>query len=188
MKLPPSIDQTTNTVFLVDRSGRLVDHNAAYERFARDNAGDSLLARWGRGCDMYACLPAVIREEVVARYEQVWRTGRVDYRYQCHSPELFRIYHMRLVPYRDEFVISEHSLVVSAPLPGMVILPEDEIRRRFGDSRGIVTQCCSCRKIRSPGTGEEWFWVEAMFNPSARIAADTSHGLCPVCLEDLHPE
>lgn len=188
MKLPPSIEESANTVFLVDRRGRLVDHNAAYERFAATNNGSALLSTWGRGCDMYACLPEPLRHEMVSRYEQAWRSGVVDYRYQCHSPELFRVYSMRLLPFGDGCILSEHALVVSRPMRGVTALPEAEIHRQFTDHQGLIKQCCSCRKVRSPGAAEEWAWVETMFTPPAQLAKAISHDLCPVCLETLHPE
>lgn len=180
--LPPSIQATGNTVFLVDRSFTMVAFNPAYLDFARANGGDRIARDWGIGCDVLACVPAVMDAIIRPLYVAALDGHASAIEYQCHAPTLFRTYRMRLIPFPNAMVLSEHSLIVQRPHAGNAAPLDDALLERYRDQRGLITQCSNCGKLRQPG-GDRWDWVTGSLTTH-----DVSHGLCAVCLEHLHPE
>jgi len=190
MRLHPSLRDTNNTIFLVDKHMVLCDCNDAYMRFACENDGVAIPARWGVGCSIVACLPEIVKDRILDLYRQAQGGRIMTMRYQCHAPHLYREYLMRLIPGQNETVISEHALVIERPLKGAISIDSADLDRRFKDQHGTVTQCCNCRKVRHATGGEEWSWVHPMtlITHPAEGTSNISHGLCPVCLEQLYPD
>ena len=70
----------------------------------------------------------------------------------------------------------------------LIVIHDITERVRFMDEiktlRGIVPICARCKKIRD----DQGFWQHVEAYVSEHSYAEFSHGLCPVCLEELYPE
>lgn len=55
----------------------------------------------------------------------------------------------------------------------------------YQDGKGLVVMCSHCRRTRRAAqVPEQWDWVPEYV---AMPAANTSHSLCPVCLDYYYP-
>jgi hypothetical protein len=52
------------------------------------------------------------------------------------------------------------------------------------DERGMVVQCCHCRRVRRPGAS--MVWVELAIEPVPYPR--TSHGVCEACMRIHYPD
>ena len=120
-----------------------------------------------------------------ALFERAFAGEIVAHRYQCHLPERYREFTMRILPdHRCATALIEHAQIVDLDLPGFTGLDDVDIRARYL-RQGVVVQCCHCRKVRrSGGDNESWEWVGRLI---AQPWPGTTHGLCPVCLEFYYP-
>ncbi|KAB2888136.1 MAG: hypothetical protein F9K32_17590 [Desulfobulbaceae bacterium] len=186
--LPDDLRRLTNTIYVVDRDYNIVDYNEGYATFARENDGADLLDRWPIGSNILSSVPEVIRDSIRQMYDSVLVEQQiVEHVYDCHSPEAFRLFRMRILPFMDDFAMHEHCLIVSTSLNGARELTEDEIAAGYVDAHGIIHQCAHCRRTQSNADGDHWVWVIPLVRRNAAYASHISHTICPVCLHHYFP-
>ena len=184
MPLPDSIRSQANVVYAIDRSYALIAINSGYREsyVGTDPAG--FLICWGVGSSALDAIDSHLQPFYRALYERAFAGEIVEHRYQCHLPDRYREFRMRLLPdVRRETALVEHALIIDRHLPSFTDLDDAAIRAHYL-CNGVVVQCCHCRKARRSGAVEAWDWVSRLIEqPWPAI----SHGLCPVCLEYYYP-
>lgn len=134
------------------------------------------------GASVLAVTPASLRPFYARLFERARQTrDPVDHDYECSSPELHRVFRMRIHPCASGAFLIVHSLLRQEDHePSATSSLEDAYR----DARTIIVQCSNCRRVRRPGAVDEdtaeWDWVPAFVR---RIPPQTSHGICGVCVQ-----
>lgn len=180
-----ALEADPGSACLLDRDGRIVHCNAAWDRFALENAAPpALLARKVAGT---AWLAGITGGELRAHFEGVLRqtlAGKLHTQPgECNSPELWREVASHFVPVRDEAAVVGASVVCSvlrvAPIGAAYELqPPDEAR--YGT---LVRMCSGCRRVARLGEPVRWDFVPAFLGPRA---PPITHGLCPTCMTLLY--
>ncbi len=159
--------------------------NPAWRRFATDNGGWDVPERFPLG----SSLLSAIQGDVLPFYEDALR-GVLDanrpweHDYECSSPTVARWFRMRVLPLEGRGLLVSNALLIQrAHAPGeRPPLPADDAVYR--DARGLLVQCCGCRRTRRAGINR-WDWVPEYV---ARCPPRTSHGICPLCMGHYYPQ
>lgn len=181
-----NLEADNSIVFMLRPDLRIIYCNKAWDLFASQNGGTGL----GRNAILGTPILDVIAEPLKSFYAngfaQAKRQGRPwEHDYECSSPDLYRLFHMRVLPLAESYLLVENSLRVERPQglerPAM---PADAALYLTED--GILTMCCHCRRTRRITTAAVpvWDWVPAfLVDPPGRI----SHGLCRNCRAYFYP-
>ena len=178
-----SIQTSGDTIFIVDHELQLRAYNDAWSQFAIDNGGAAILDTFGFGNSISGAFPERLKGYFVGAYKAALMDNqRFDHDYECPSPRQFRKFRQSAYPLLDAagLVISNHLIEAQDHSgPGLAF------SRDLIDQRGIVTQCCNCRKIRKPDNPNVWVWVPDAVHTNY---PNTSHGICPRCLDHYYPD
>jgi len=184
------LDSHPESIFAIDPDGRLIYVNAGWHRFADANGGQPQIADfWGIGASYFAALP----ESLEPFYRHLFRQAP-DYAtaatplahcYECSTPTLYREYNMLIyaLPERLGHLVV-NSLVVERPHDPQTHPPRDPAGVDYVDDGGFVHQCAHCRRIQHQGGEARWDWVPAWVD---QPPANTSHSICPVCMDYYFP-
>lgn len=177
-----ALEQSGDVHCFVDRSLSIRWVNPAWLQFAAANGGEPAISRsWSVGARLLDAIQGPLRDwygERIARCaaeQQVWQHD-----YECSSPDELRLFHLTAYPVPSGGVLFVHSLVRSAPRAGAA----PPLPAAYRDVAGNVTQCGHCRRFRRPTGPERWDWIPEWV---ARVPPETSHGLCPTCLDHFYP-
>lgn len=168
-------------IYLLSPALELLGYNAAYIAFARQNncGGDEQPFPLGR------CVTDGMTEPVAQRYRErylaVLETNTpFAHTYECSSPTRYRRYRQVAYPIaRCRAILVTNSLVEETPFTEA----SSAFSNSYLNEGGVVLECCYCRRLENQLTGR-WDWVPAQI---ATPLAETSHGICPYCLEHYHP-
>lgn len=175
-------------IYLLQPDLRIIYCNKAWDRFAENNNGGPGLIRSAiLGTRILDVIPEPLKSYYANAFAQVKKEGRPwEDDYECSSPELYRLFRMRMLPLADSYVFVENSLRIERPhdleshaMPGNAGL--------YLNEHGILTMCSHCRRTRRIGMAEGpvWDWVPSfLVDPPGRV----SHGLCPNCRAYFYPE
>jgi len=172
-----TIESDSSVIFVLDRDLRLRLCNAAWDRFARENDGESLLRQSILGRPIFDFISGALAEHYSRVFRQtlqgesVWRQG-----YECSSAEKSRRFSMHIYPVHGELMIV-NSLVLETPHDRVASL-SGEAEYRSGN--GILLMCSNCRRTKTRAPSERWDWAPGFV---ASPPANVSHGLCPPCYE-----
>lgn len=173
-----------NVLYVVDAMYRILAVNSSYRLACEGVDPDTFLGRWGVGCCVLDTMSDGLRRFHEQLLERTLLGRVVEHQYQCHTPDRYREFRMRLLPQPSEAsVLIEHALVIDRAMP-LEPLPTAVALVQWYERGGMVTQCAHCRKVRRAGT-DRWDWVPTYV---ARPHPNTSHGLCAVCLEYYYPK
>lgn len=183
--VPRSVLERSQAVICVlDSDLRITYCNPAWDEFARQNAGQSVMTQGVAG----SRLLEVVAEPLQAFYQGIFAqagvTGQVqEFDYECSSAEIYRTFHMQVLPLKHGhgFLVM-HSLRVEKPLDFRAAQAPDDAR--YAGPGGLIVMCCHCRRTRHARKPEVWDWVPAYLDPLRR---KVSHGLCPVCYAYFYP-
>jgi hypothetical protein len=186
MQLSEDILNVDNVIYVFDNRLTMVEINDAYRKFAEANlVGSQFLPKFGAGCDLLEVIPAPLQLFYTDLYRRALSGEVIEHDYQCHSPERYRMFRLRLIPLDDGRVIAENSLRVDTALPGALDLDEAAISTAYVGASGLITQCMCCRKVKAASGADRWDWIPLLIASRDRRV---SHGLCRVCLELYYPE
>jgi hypothetical protein len=168
------LDRDEGIVVALDRDGTIVWHNSTWQRFALENDGPDVPARFGVGARYLDGISGPLRAFYESVFEGVIATQEpFEQDYECSSPDEFRLHHLRILPIEDHGLLIEHSTRALHPHGEGPSPSSDEAYR---DDQGMLLQCSNCRRVHRVGDGWHWIrdWVKIP-PPS------TSHGLCAAC-------
>ncbi len=150
-------------VLTLDRDDHITWVNEAWARFARENGGASLLARYGVGASYLDGIRGPLAEVFARAFASVRTRGEPwEFEYESSSPEAARRHRVRVLPASGELLLVEHH-----PVDGEAL----------GEGGEVVVQCSDCGKVRRAGAG--WRWLPSGAGMTAARAV--SHGLCAAC-------
>jgi hypothetical protein len=170
-----ALEADQGSLCAIREDGTILWFNEGWVGFAEANGGADVPARYGVGASYFDAISGALRqfyEGVV--HDCVERKEPFEQEYECPSPELRRVFRLRVMPVRGVLLIA-HSLVVEEPHAAAVEPPLDAPYRA---ATGIMTMCSNCRRTRRADQSR-WDWVPAWVSA---LPAQVSHGICPVCV------
>lgn len=186
-----ALDDHAGAVFGLWADFRLAYVNAAWYRFAAENAGEPAISqRWSLGSVFMEAVPADLQPYYRYLFALANTRGRrvtapLCHEYECSSPDTYRRFAMQvytLDDFRGFLVVNSLRLEHPHALDDAVAAPRAE---DYQDDNGLVCQCSHCRRYRRRGLPERWDWVPAWVR---RQPARTSHGLCRICFDYYYPK
>lgn len=175
------LEGSENTCLAVDSEFRIIYVNPAYTAFAERNGAANLGSRFGVGADFLSAIRGPQRDFYRELLSGALNSGqRLSQDYECSAPDQYRQFRLLVYPTKDRrAILMEHSLLVKGHHEKEAI---DPVLREYLDSAGLLHQCGHCRRVRHLAT-ERWDWCPSLMN-----YRETSHGLCPTCLDFYYPE
>lgn len=152
--------------------------NPAWNSFALSNAGgpgvlqDRVISR-----NLLDFIPADLKQYYAHLFATARALGRpVSHDYECSSTTLYRLYRMQIYPLESGYTVV-NSLRVEHPHDRTPVEPDDAVYR---NSAGLIRMCANCRRTNRADDAAVWDWVPAYVE---RMRENTTHGVCPLCLE-----
>lgn len=173
-------DEDGATICAVWSDGRLAFYNRAWDRFAIDNGGTTVVADWPVGRSIWDAIPTPLRAFYQDAFAGALATGEpYEHEYECSTPTHRRSFHLRALAIAERAaLLVVHSLSRVELHPGVI----DAAEEAYVEATGFVVQCSHCRRVRMPDGSDRWDFVPAYV---ACQRGNISHGLCAPCLE-LH--
>jgi hypothetical protein len=178
------LEQDQSVIFGLDSNLHIVYCNAAWDAFAAANGGRDLLRPAPIGHFLLGYVSGPVVEYYAAAFESVLKTAQPwRHVYECSSATTFRKFAMQVLPIpRTHGLLVVNSLCVERPHePSRNGPPPPEYR----STAGIVVMCSHCRRTKRAVGEEQWDWVPEHVE---HLPANTSHGLCGICLEYYYPQ
>ena len=173
-----ALEETESNVALIDGAGEILWVNPAWRRFAQAN-GDGH-SHYDRGSYFDAITPP-LRDYFYEAFRDSLASGTpYTQEYQCSSPTIFRIFHLRALPIEGALLILEHSLLVGHAHDAVTDVGNFSVDK-YCDNDGLIKQCSNCRRVNQPQS-MRWDFIPRLVE---KIDPRTSHGLCPSC-EDFY--
>ena len=155
--------------------------SAAWYTFARDNGVLDPGTVWDVARPLSDAIPEPLRPFYAHLFQMARRAGaEVTHDYECPSPQLFRRFHMRVLPLEHDALLLIHHLAVVHPVQN----GSPAIEQYYRVEHATITQCCNCRLVRRAQEPETWDWAPAWVEHEA---PNTTQGLCPRCLAMHYP-
>lgn len=177
--LTPAFDEKEllelpHSICVIDPNGKILWVNRHWLEFAHENGADEASVRWRSYLDGIA---PPLREYYEAAFARTLASGDVfEQDYECSSPGEKRLFHLRALPIDHKALLVEHVRVFEGTHEAEDI--DEATANEFVDSRGLISQCSNCRRVRHPrSNGFHWVphWVQS---PHPK----TSHVICPSCV------
>jgi len=181
-----NVEADTAIIYMLDSDLRIIYCNKAWDQFASRNGGTGLNRRTILGMPVLD----VVAEPLKAFYEDAFSLAKEkgqswEHDYECSSPSAFRLFHMRVLPLADSYLLVENSLRFERPHgPERPVMPADSAL--YVSKDGVLTMCSHCRRTRriDTTTAPVWDWVPAyLVEPPGSV----SHGLCRNCHAYFYP-
>jgi hypothetical protein len=161
---------------VLDASLRFVYCNPAWDQFGALNNGTAAVT----GAVLHRrplleFVPEVIRPFFESRLRSLHDHGCVWYhRYQCCSPDQFRLYELQALNLADTGeILIYHSRILERPHV-RIAAPT----RTGPTEEGRVRMCCNCRRVGRWDDPAVWDWIPRyVASPPAGFVSD----LCPGC-------
>jgi hypothetical protein len=169
-----SLEQEPQSGLILTSDRRIVRTNSAWERFARANGGEAVLARYTRGVCIDDAISPDLRAFYARAFDRALETGKpFEHVYDCDSTDTHRRFRMIVYPVEGQFLAVSNALEVTVPLQRS----HEPARDADYIAHGIITMCSHCRRTRRAGT-KQWDWVPAYVT---HMPSNISHGLCETC-------
>lgn len=174
-----TLETDPSIIYVLKDDLRIIYCNPAWDRFALENGGDTLIRANVLGTNVMDVLPQSIFQFYQGAFHQVISTGTSwAHDYECSSPRLYRIFRMQILR-----LSGSHLLVMNSPKIEELHLADDlasNADAAYIDEHGILTLCCNCRRARRVDAADQevWNWVPRFI---ARPPEKVSHGLCKIC-------
>jgi hypothetical protein len=176
------LSQNASVVFVLDSELKIAGCNESWDRFARQNGGEGVLACTQLSRSIFDCIPESLTEFYKHLYARARLSGKpIDHEYDCSSPEKLRRFRMRLLPLADSGeIVVVNSLIVQGPHPRQAIPGGPQ----YVHADGSIVMCAHCRCTRQVGS-DRWDWIPSYVEEMPLVV---SHGLCEVCFAYHYPD
>jgi hypothetical protein len=174
-------------VYILSADLRIVYCNIAWDIFAAENGGARLDRSHILGTLFLEAVPEPLYRFYAHSFAELQKSGSGvwEHDFECSSPKLYRLFHMRVLRLSNSYLLIENSLRLEEPHRRTP--PPDEAFLTYVNEYGILTMCCHCRRTRRIGHGKnaDWDWIPTnLLRRTERI----SHGLCKTCKAYFYPE
>jgi len=186
-----ALDAQESTIVGVDRALSIGYLNAAWFRFARANGGEPAISeRWGLGASIWSAIPAPLQPFYRDLFDAALAANHAPahpstHEYECSSAEVYR--RLVLAVYRLPGacgLLLVHSSRVERPQDPRERPAQAPDLSRYSHADGMIRQCSHCRRVQLAADSGEWHWIPDWVRS---CPGNTSHGLCPVCLDYYYP-
>lgn len=153
--------------------------NPAWRTFATKNGGGPAICKeWSLGRCVLGAIGEGLRPFFAYNFDRCIAEGRTwTHVYECSSPEHYCEHHMSVYPLRQQAgLLIVNSLVVEVLHTRLATLPS---LPTYENSKGLICQCCHCRRVRRGDDNLTWHWVPEWV---AKFPEKLTHGICPACL------
>jgi hypothetical protein len=181
-----SLEADHSIIYMLSPELRIIYCNRAWDEFASLNGGVELNRETVLGTPILEVIVEPLRSFYASGFAQAQKQLLPwEHDYECSSPDSFRLFHMRVLPLANSYLLVENSLQVERPHG-----PERPVMPAYPDSylneHGMLTMCSHCRRTRRINTGAApiWDWVPAFLTHAPGLV---SHGLCPNCRAYFYP-
>lgn len=173
------LERDLSSIFVLDPSLRITYCNPAWDTFALKNGGAKATRSHVLGKECLEVIPEPLRTFYAAAFTQVGESEKPwEHDYECSSPELYRLFHMRVLPLKNGFLLVENSLRIEE-MHGCTGRAAAAVESMYRDKDGIITMCAHCRRtLRNDASKSHWDWVSSWV---AELPSNVSHGLCQSC-------
>jgi len=181
-----NLEADASIIYLMQPDLRIVYCNKAWDQFASRNGGAGLSRSTILGTRTLDVIAEPLKSFYANGFAQAKASGKPwVHDYECSSPESYRLFHMRVLPLADSYLLVENSLRVERPHgPERPAMPANPAL--YLSEQGILTLCCHCRRTRriDSAANPVWDWVPAhLVDPPGPV----SHGLCRNCRAYFYP-
>ena len=179
------LERSKSVVYVLDRDHCILYCNQAWDDFAEQNGGHGLIRTSILGRNILQAMDAPLRRFYATVYRQVLETGQpFELDFECSSPELYRVFHMRVLPVQNGGrLLVINSLAVERP-HGLDRPAQPAGLALYADAHGFLHMCAHCRRTRRM-EDSRWDWVPSYLH---QPPAPVSHGLCPACMAYFYPK
>jgi len=136
-------------IYILGPDLRIVYCNCAWEKFADENHGEGLSRLEVLGTAFLSSIAEPLRDFYVNAFAETHRTGRWEHDFECSSPDIFRLFHMRVLRLPALHLLVENSLRIEQPHQ-RESTAQSELTS-YVNKYGILTMCCHCRRTRRIG-------------------------------------
>jgi hypothetical protein len=173
-----ALESDPAVIYILRPDLRIIYCNRAWEQFASENQGKGLSRLEVLGTAFLSAVPDPLSNFYANGFAEAHRTGVWEHDFECSSPELFRLFHMRVLRLAGLHLLVENSIRIERPHQR-----ESPVKTEFNtyvNKYGISTMCCHCRRTRriGPGGKEMWDWIPNFLREQP---GKVSHGLCKTC-------
>lgn len=185
LRLKETVDSSPSVSYILDSELHIQHCNPAWDKFARENGAPHVIVGNMVGRALVDFIPDVLRPAYSAAFSQVLTTGNVwEKCYECSSPDLYRLFRMRIHLLRPEnWYLVTNSLVIEEPHDRAA----EAVPHIYLDAHSRVTLCVHCRCSRRLDTPNVWDFVPEYLGFGLGPPVNVSDGLCPVCRAYFYP-
>lgn len=176
--LMASVADSDDSAYVLSGDYELLEVNAGFMRFARENGGAASSELW-RERSVLLAITEPLRSFFAAAFARVRETATPwGHQYECSSPARSRTFHMTVYPVGTELVVV-HALRVDSPHTVPARAPDERYVQH-----GLIRMCSNCRRVHNPSGQKRWDWVPAYLQ---HAPVPISHGLCDPCARFYWP-
>jgi hypothetical protein len=152
--------------------------NQGWNNFAVLNGGSSqVLAAEVVSRNLLNYIPEDLKNFHAGLFALARKTCKpVTHDYECSSATMFRLYRMHIFPLDQGFAVI-NSLRLEHPHDRTPLEPNDSL---YQTEKGMIRMCSNCRRANRAGDPAAWEWVPDYVQ---RMRPNTTHGVCPACME-----
>ena len=182
----------STTRYVLDTAGRLVEHDAGWDAFARTNGAPGLAGRPGhadahRAVNLFAILKGRrVHDFYRALHGQILDGCLQTYAFPCRfdAPAMRRFGRLTFERGIQDSVVV--TAVVDQEVPrSPVTLLAAPAAIGPGPPLPVLPMCSFCKDVKVPRFGQVWTSVEEYLADSGSLEVRLSYGICPRCYEDL---
>lgn len=175
------LETETYTIYALGPNFELGYMNPAWFKFADENNGSGVRTRFTLGVEVVRGIAPPLQDKYVSCLQRAQISGEpIEDNYLCPSPSLARTFRLRVLPLPAGGWLVHNALLVERPHDE----PEYVFNESYKDARGLIVQCCSCRRVRHGTDTNRWDWVPSLLDSEP---GPISHGLCTPCLGFAFP-
>lgn len=172
------LERDSSSIFVLDPALRITYCNPAWDTFALQNGGSKTTRSHVLGTTCLDVIPDLLKKFYAAAFSQVSELEKPwEHDYECSSPELYRLCHMRVLPLKNGFLLVENSVRIEEIHSTDGGAPP--VESMYRNKHGLITMCAHCRRtLRNGSSTSLWDWVSSWV---AELPPNVSHGLCQNC-------